>query len=435
MGVILGDNCVKKIWITTLWESNPLMGERSRLERANQLANFLSSQGYDVTLWFTTFQHSDKKYIHNKSKIVDINEKLHMVLVHCPIPYKKNTSPIRFLHLSMIAREMKRLIKNKTQFPTPDLIFCSYPPEQYCKVSLDYAEKHNIPVVIDARDLWPDIFERAIPQKLRFLSGMILSPMKRRTTSVFKRANAICAMSPATFAWALNYAEREQTELDRYIFIGSEYKEPEQDVLCANLKEWEEKGITKETWNVCLFTVLSKTSQDIDTVIDAVKKIHDIYPQIRFVVGGTGDDFDRLLELTKNISYILFCGWLNKDQMTSLMYISKVGMLCYRNTQDFKDGWGNKVGQYLSYGLPYLKSATGVAKAYAEQYGCGLAYKEGDSIELASCIQSLIEDDEKYKRLSGNASACFMRDFESNAINARFEQMINEVYDNHYKID
>ncbi len=166
--------------------------------------------------------------------------------------------------------------------------------------------------------------------------------MKDKAANDFSRATAICAMSPVMLRWALRYAGRKKTKLDRYIFIGCEKTILSKDKMAQQLETWENKGITKESWNICLFSTLSKTALNLDTVIDAICKVHDMYPQIRLVIGGRGDDETRLKEITSAYSYIHLAGWLDRNQMTSLMSISKVGLLCYRNTPDFRDGWAQQ---------------------------------------------------------------------------------------------
>ena len=104
---------------------------------------------------------------------------------------------------------------------------------------------------------------------------------------------------------------------------------------------------------------------------------------------------------------------MNQEQMDSLMSISKIGLLCYRNTRDFKDGWGNKVGQYLSYGLPLLTSAQGFAKSYINQFDCGIAYTEEDVLDLVQKLLCLIEHPQLQEKLSKNAYRQYNTDTDS----------------------
>lgn len=421
------ERTVNRVWLTCPWEVNLLMGKNARIERMNQLADYLSDKGYDVTLWFTTFEHPTKKYIANETRVVDFKPNLHIVLLHCPVPYKRNTSPIRFFHLSYLAKEMEKCIKDEVKFPVPDVIFTSLPAEQNCTVLEKYAARHHIPVIVDPRDMWPDIFERAIPKLLRPIGQLVLMPMKKKTARVFHKADALCGINDPFQKWALKYAKRDKSELDECVFLGCSRRDYAKEDLFQENKKWNELDINEKTWNLCLFSSLSKTAQDLETVIDAVHKVHDIHPEIRLIIGGRGDSEEYYRDYCKDLSYVRCMGWLNEREMISLMKISKMGLLCYKNLPDYVNAWGNKVGQYLAYGLPILSSSQGYAKQYFEKWKCGVTYEEENSDSLASTLNELIESDSLLE-MSCNASDRYEVDFAVDKVCQKFEQLIIKVY-------
>ncbi|MCC8044447.1 MAG: glycosyltransferase [Clostridiales bacterium] len=394
--------------------------------RMGALATYLSTHGHTVVWWTSTFVHATKEHLYDENKVLNISDTFTMILLHSNTIYKKNTSIKRVLYNDCLSKELNKEIY---KYDKPDLIFCAYPSEQLCRVALSYAKQFEIPVIIDARDQWPDIFERAFPNALRWIASIALLPMKKRAQKAFTEATAICAVSPGKLQWALDYACREKMALDRYIFIGCSRAKIEKEALDSELKEWKNRGISEKTWNICVFTTLSKSSMDMDTVINAVRMTHKQYPMIRLIIGGKGDDEQRLIDEVGQDDYIHMMGWMNQLQMTSLMSISKAGMLCYRNTKDFKDGWGNKVGQYLSYGLPVLTSATGFSKQYVEQYGCGFAYEENNPESLEKIFVDLITNTEKQRLTSQRAIERFETDFENGVVMGQFEDMIVDVYE------
>lgn len=418
----------KRIWITTIWDVSPVLQKGANYGRMFAAGEYFAKQGYDVTIWFTTFDHPSKKHLYDKDTVVQVSENEKIVLIHSPVTYKRNMSPTRFIYDELQASRMARYMRDEERFPAPDVIFCSYPTEQYCRAALKYGKKHNIPVIVDIRDHWPDIFDRALPNCLKPFAAPILFPLKRRTARVVKNAAAICGTSPINIDWALRYAKRERMHLDRDIFIGVDRHEVTAMIKERELEKWRRLDVTDETWNICLFSSLSSTSLDTDTLINAVRIVHDKYDKVRLIIGGKGDDEERLRRLTMKLDYIHMPGWMDSDEMASLMSISKVGMLCYRNTKDFRDGWGNKVGQYMSYALPILTSASGMAKTYLEKWNCGLYYHENQEEELADMLLGLIGNPRFLRTLSDNASKQFLVDFEKNKVAQQMELMINDVY-------
>ena len=425
---------IKKIWITAI-DPSFITDNGTGKSRMKNLSDYLAAKGYEVTVFTSAFDHRKKYWAYKTTTILHPAKNFRLVAIKSSVAYKTNTSPTRVIYHVLLGNKMHKIIKQTDKFPVPDLIFCSWPPEEFCSVMLDYGKKHNVPVILDVRDLWPDIFERALPGTVRKFSKIALMPMKCKAKKSFRRSSAICATSEPCLEFGLNYAKRERRDNDRIIFIGGKKTVLGKDVMERRVHEWEMEGVTEDTWNICFFSSLSKTAIDFDTVIDALKKVHEYHHEIRLVVGGVGDDYERLLEKTKDISYIKMMGWLNLEQMSSLMSISKLGLLCYRNTPDFKNGWGNKIGQYLSAKLPYFTSAEGMAKTYLEKYGCGLYYNEGDPDDFARVLLSYMEEPEKQIEFRENAYARYKADFDSTVVLGKFEQMIQDVYRSYHSID
>lgn len=418
---------MKKIWITTDWESNILQSNHNRLGRMNSLADYLAKKGYKVTLWFTTFEHPQKKYIENGTKIVLINPMYRIVLIHTKHNYKKNISIKRLFYYYYMSKEMKKMMMQEKDLP--DVILCSYPPEQYCRIAEKIGKKYGIPVIVDVRDMWPKIFERAFPKIVRIFAKLFLLPMETKAKQCFKRAEVICAMSMPELKYGLELANRKQNELDQCIFIGNEKIELPNKDYENQLYEWNRLGISKKTWNICLFCTLSPSILDMETLFSAVEEVHSVFPEIRLIIGGKGDAEEYYRKLVSNKPYIVLNGWMNQKEMISIMNISKAGLMNYHNTVDFKDGWGNKVSQYFSYKLPLITSASGVSKEYVEKYECGIYYKEGDINGLVNVLISLINDKDYQRKLSNNAFERFKIDFDNDIVNKKFESMILKTYD------
>ena len=418
---------VEHIWIIRALSGNPF-DKSQRPERAVLLASYLASKGYKITFWGTDYDHAQKVYINGKTTYANLNENEDVILLHVPNGYKKNISLRRFFYVKEMSKVMKKELKNSRQ-SVPDLIFISYPTEGDCRVILEYGRKHRIPVIIDVRDMWPDIFETAVPSILRPLGQLVINHLKRKTSQTISRASAICATSPFMLHWGLNYAGRELRTTDRSIFIACKKVELSIHDLTKNIETWENIGVSKRTWNICYFSTLSKMAADLDTVIDAINEIYLKHPQIRFVIGGKGDDEERLKSRILDSPCVKMTGWVNSEQMASIMSISKAGMLYTLNSSSVRNAWGNKVGQYLSYGLPLITCAEGVAKEYINANNCGILYNEKNARSLVEQICQLIEDSDKLGQLSKNASKCFYRDFDEDVVMQQFENMIQEVYD------
>lgn len=412
-----------KIWIIRASEDLPI-DKTGKLMRAGLLAEYLAKIGHEVIWWTSTYKHGEKRYRYNEQKVIDVNTNEKLVLLHSPKAYKKNISFSRIKYYRKLAKEFS---KNCEKYAVPDIIICSYPTIEFAKEAECYGKRHNVPVILDVRDLWPDIFERAFPDRVRWLSKVLLLPLKIQTSKVFQNALGITGVTPAMVKWGVRYANRKRNSYDRCIYIGCNKNTMSEVVYNDALQYWLEKGIDKSTWNLCFIGTLSSNSLDLETVIKAVKELSADYPKIRLVVCGAGDAECDLKKVASKSTNIIFPGWLGEDKMRSLMRISCCGVYCYKNTVDFMGAFGNKIIQYMSEGLPIISSLHGFSKDYISQHNIGIFYEEGNIQSCMESIKVLYLKEEYRKRMGRNSLKRFEIDFETNIVNQHFVQLIEEV--------
>lgn len=392
-----------------------------RLERTGMLARYMSEKGHDVVWWASTFDHGEKRYHKDHTTELVVNDHERIVMLHAKRAYKKNISLKRIRYHNLLAKEFHKLNR---MYQIPDIILVTWPTRQNAQRAISYGKKLDIPVVIDVKDMWPDIFSRAVPSKLKFAGDIALLPMKLLAKRTFSAADGITGVMPHAVEWACDYAGRKMSTNDRCIFLGNdEIDLPEKDYELQ--KEWlKELGVDESTWNIAFFSTLSKLSLDLQTAIRVVMNLAEKFPQIRLVIGGKGDDEDRLKEISKGCSNIVFAGWLNEKQMNSIMKMSKCGLYCLRNTMDLKDTFSNKAIQYLSAGLPVVSSLEGFSKEFITENDIGMCYKEGDEDDLREKLMELISNEKSRKRMAENGYDVFENNFKSSVVNEQFERYL-----------
>lgn len=109
------------------------------------------------------------------------------------------------------------------------------------------------------------------------------------------------------------------------------------------------------------------------------------------------------------------------------MNISMCGTYCLKNSNGFKDAFGNKIIQYLSEDLPVINSLTGFAARMLEDYKAGLTYREGDAEDCASKISFLLCHEEERKTMGMNAGRLFSEKVDGKIVNAQFMHFLQEV--------
>lgn len=393
----------------------------AQLGRTGSLAEYMSKNGHHVTWWNSTFLHIEKKLLSTKTTIRRINKNERIISLHSPIIYAKNVSIRRIIFYKILSIKFRKLADNMRR---PDIILCSWPSMLMTDAILKYGKKNNVPVIIDARDQWPDIFERALPKPLKKIA---LIPLQRYTKRLFSEASGIASVQKYMLEWACAYAERKPSNNDKYFYLGAKINEILDKKNEELEKWWKDKGIDRDTWNLCFWGSLRHSGLDLECVIRAVKKLELKYPDIRLVIGGDGDSRKQLEEVAGDSKSIIFAGYLNGYQMTSAMRISKLGIYSIINTKDFVNTISNKAFQYMSEGLPILNSLTGFTKSLLEENDAGVTYQEGNVDDCMRKIEDLYLNENRREIMAKNAKKLFDEQFESDKINEEFMQYLIDM--------
>ena len=408
-----------RIWLLAEGEGLPIT-EDTRLMRMGMLAKYLSGQGHKVTWWSSTFLHGEKKYCFREHKEILVNENERLILLHVPVSYKKNMSLRRIVYHQLLSKQFAVHSRKKH---TPDIILCAWPIPQFAREAISFGKREEIPVILDARDMWPDIYVRAFPRKLARLAEGMLIPMKISTSRIFGSVDGLTGITPAMVQWACRYAKREQGPGDQVIPIANEPVEIQDKEYERILGWWRERGVCREDWILCYVGTFG-SHVDLETVIEAIKKLAEEKRNIKLVIAGDGDRKKEFMSLADGCSSIIFAGWVNGVQMSVLMRIAKAGVLCLKDTFDFRDTLNNKAVQYLSEGLPIVNSLSGYARGLILERHMGISYTAEDEESCRRSIESLYMDENARRVMSVNARKCFNEMFDFHVVNKMFEDYL-----------
>jgi glycosyltransferase involved in cell wall biosynthesis len=379
-----------------------------RLHRVGILANLLVEKGHQVLWWTSTFDHVRKKQRFDIDTSIDINNCFRINLLHS-LEYKKNVSLRRIINHYGIARKFAILAEPEQK---PDIILCSLPTLELSLVATEYGRKKGIPVVLDVRDLWPDIFLELVPEWGRWFVRTLLSPMFKTVSAACTGANAIIGITPAFVDWGVKYANRTRSGLDRDFPLGYSQDIPAQEAVIEAENFWWKFGVTKNNndFIACFFGTMGRQFE-METIIEAARKLKFMKPLIRFILCGSGDNLDYYKKLAGDCDNIIFPGWVGAVEIWTLMRMSSVGLAPYRSSKDFMASIPNKSIEYLSAGLPILSSLKGTLKELLSTNDCGITYDNGDAEDLVSILVNLYDHPEIIRKMSENAYVLYKEKF------------------------
>jgi glycosyltransferase involved in cell wall biosynthesis len=387
-----------KVWLVQQGEPTPV-DQGFRLMRTAIFANYLAKSGHDVTWWNSTFFHQRRMQRFDKDTSICVSSNYDLRFIHSP-GYKKSVGLQRLRDHRVLARRTYEAMEASEQ---PDAVVCSYPPIQMGNVSTQYGRKHSIPVVVDVRDLWPDVFLDSIPKWTRFLAKLPLRHYFKMSRSVMDRADAVIGNSPDFVKWAQARGSRVQTDQDRFFPFG--YPDPKfsESEETASLEFWKHQGIFPGQGApiLCFFGTLGYQFEFNELLASAQELLntHDA----RFVLCGDGPRKAEMMKSVQDEPRILFPGWVDAGQIWTLMKMSQIGLAPYNRVENFQKNIANKPIEYLAGGLPVAYSiSSGYLADLLQKHNCGVVYGLG-SPPLSQRLRELLDDRSRLQVMSHNA--------------------------------
>ena len=375
------------------------------------LADMLAAEGHCVTWWSSTFNHSMKRPRATVTTAVILSDRLKLILLH-GVGYKTNVSGWRLANHAMIGFEFKRLA---SFCACPDIILCSFPTIELSLEAARYGKKHRVPVVIDVRDLWPDIFLTLLPRGFRWLGRLALLRLFRATEKALASATAIVGITPQFVAWGASKAGRVlRPQLDRAYPLAYSQNAPSADQQEHARKYWRELGVRENAFVVCFFGTMGRQF-DLETVLDAARQLSRAR-DFQFILCGDGPSLDYYRSLAAGIESVIFPGWVGKVEIWTLMRMASIGLAPYKSELSFTLSIPNKAIEYLSAGLPVVTSLDGVLKSLVIDHDCGTYYANGDVGALVQALHSVHENEQTAERWSLNALALYNSKFKAEDI-------------------
>lgn len=398
-----------RIWLINSAEPVPLDGGSVRLMRMGILADMFRARGHQVVWWSSTFRHAAKVQRFDRDTTIDYAEGYRFRFLHAPA-YQRNISLARLWNHRVLGTKLRQRAHTES---APDAVLCSFPTLELSAEAVRYGIERRLPVVLDIRDMWPDVFVELTPDWGRWLARRLLAPVYQLARRGCAGASAITGHAPAFVEWGLAMAGRPGSRWDRDFPFGYVVRVPEETTRRDAEASWRRHGIEPAAGAtiVCFFGAIGRHF-DLKTVLDAARLLRH-RRDIRFVICGMGPHLDRVRGLAGDCPNLLFPGWVDAPEIWTLMQMSSMALAPYVARHDFEVSIPNKSIEYLSAGLPILTSLKkGVLLDLLRESDCGVSY-EGDAIRLAELVSNLSCHPTRRRHMASRALELFRARFEA----------------------
>ncbi|HPP51383.1 MAG TPA: glycosyltransferase family 4 protein [Thermoguttaceae bacterium] len=413
-----------RVWLLQISEPLPMDGPQVRLLRTAVLAERLLARGHEVVWWSGAFDHINKRHRVRRSVKVPLWDRGEVYLL-ASCGYRKNVSLWRIVDHFQVAREFAKLAPRE---PAPDIIVASLPSQDFCAAGAEYAAKRGIPLIVDLRDQWPDVFLELFPKWLRKVGRFLLRPFFAQTLRACRQAAGLVGVTPELLCWGLTYAGRVQSQRDRVFILGYQPRKYSESVLEEGKDFWDRHGVRagSEDLTICFFGTMSQQFI-LEPVVETARILETEGISVRWILCGGGDALERLRYRAKALRSVFLPGWVDGIQIQSLMKRADVGLAPYPQTPNFYGAFPNKIGEYLSGGLPILSTLIGGVDELLERYQCGWNYEPTNVGGLASLVKQIIHQRDELSRMSMRAKKLFADYFDAEKIYPAYVEYIEEA--------
>ena len=418
-----------KIWLIEISDFLPKIDGDNRLYRAGMLAKALVEAGHEVLWWSSTFNHQLRKQRFDVSTTIDIEKNYRLRLLYGP-GYDRSISFGRWRHNRAVAKEFAREISAKSIDELPDLIYACLPTLEMSEQAVLFGNRHGIPVIVDIRDRWPDIYLSPLPRVLHPIVRIILKTEFTRAHRIFSKATAITGVSAKNLKWGLGLARRKAGVRDKWFPLGfPSFKNANQDVNA--IQSLYKFGIKKHCFVITFVGTFSPTC-NFETVIDVAHilfKNNDT--RVQFVLVGNGAQASFLKRKSKGLDNVLLTGWCEKPQVEEILLNSSVGLTPY--TGGAPQTLPNKPFEYMAANLPILSSLEGELKTIIEQEKIGLQYKASNPIDLKDKIMWFLSHPEETETMGQRAKALFEEKYNADVVYPSLVDHLTKIASGRYQ--
>lgn len=386
------------------------------------LSELLASQGFDVDLITSSFQHWEKAQREcDRECYRNLPYRVHFIEEP---GYRRNLDLRRIWSHHVAARGVRRFLEE--QFAGDerayDLIYAEVPPNDVARACAESARSHGIPFVADVNDLWPEAMLMAF--HVPVLSRLLFAPFARDAKAVYELLDA--AVGTSDEYAARPSLDRQRPYQRRTVYVGNDLSAFDDAAARTRADIEKPEG---ETWFSYAGTL--GASYDLATLIEASKLACQRAPEarIRVKVLGDGPDRERLEQLARDMGApVDFLGYQPYEAMAGWLVASDATVNSL--VKDAPQSIVTKIGDYLASGKPMLNTGSSPEfRAKVEADGFGLNVPAEDADALAAAMVGLAEDPAQGKAMGARGRAVAEKQFDQPRSYLAIVELIRNLID------
>lgn len=410
---------MKTIWLINPY--GPIEGENWREYSFNQFGKYLSKNGYKVIWWTSSFSHHFKKQRASGWKDVIVDENFTIRLVPTTA-YKKNFGFGRLFKDFVFGKNAYKRFKTEV---TPDLIISAENPITMGYPSYTYAKKHNVPMIYDQMDIWPEFIVKSTNHMMAKILNVCFVPVYKRRKTIYDFLSGSIALGKHYLEFMFDVSHGLKEKPNALVYNGidvNEFRSHLQDSI--DVKNVPDKK-SEEIW--CVFAGTLGPSYDIKGILECAKmlKEHGL-DQYKFIIAGSGPYEELVFEYEKLLDNVIYVGKLLPSQLIPIYGKCDIGLSTYSKGSNVD--MCDKFYDYTAAGLAVINSLKGEVSEHIKNNQLGINY---DANNRASLYEAFIElSNPSILEIAKANSIKVGMEFDKNKQNEKLLSVIHNIIEN-----
>jgi len=385
----------------------------------NELAVSLVDRGVDVEVLTGKPNYPDGLLFKGYRPLTfDSEDRLGIRIRRVPVVTRGLKKPFRlamnYLSFVIAASVIGPWLLRKSK---PDLVLVYAPsPLIQALPALWLGRLKRIPVVLYVQDLWPDSLEATGYVKSRILLWLV----SRIVRGIYNQVDSIL-ISSRPFEQPI----RRLAPTARISYLPNSvdplFADPDSSAKIER-PELDDGFIVMFAGNV-------GAAQGVKIIVEAAEKLV-AYPQVKFVVLGSGSELSWMQEQRKEreLANLHLLGRFPVDAMPYMLSKASVLLITLTDRPIFNLTVPNKTQAYMAVGRPIVAALNGEGARIVTEAGAGIAVPAGDSKELAAAVVRLFKMDVEERAAMGqNGRNYYLENFHQEKVTLTLMQYLQQA--------
>lgn len=365
--------------------------------RINEVCYELSNRGHEVFVLTGIPNYPYGEIFEGYEDSKRMNEVLngvHVYRTNCR-PRKKGALNLLRNYISFVKVASKKV----KELPKCDIVYVyGLSPISIAMPGIKYAKRHNVPLVINCLDLWPDSIKVMGIKENSFLFKIV----KKYSQGIYNKADKILIPSPQFESYLSGVCLVPEDNIEIL------FNHAESDYLaCTNVKVDNKIHL--------LFAGNIGKAQNIELLINAIYRLDPKLRQSVIVdLVGDGSHVEVLKKLIEELDLNEIFIFHGHKSIKDVMEYYNLCDACILNL----DGSGSisltipgKLQSYMASGKPIIAAVSGSARDLIIEANCGLISSNNDVELFSDNIAKFISNPNDYKDYGDNGRKYFIDNF------------------------